>query len=221
MIRILMADDHLIVRRGLRSILAADTDLEIVAEAADGPEALAAYRAHRPDVVLLDLRMPAPGTASEAPEGPGVIAALRQDDPKARILVLTVQKGDEAIYQALKAGALGYLLKDAPAREIRAAIHAVAAGQSYVPAPVAERMARRLARPELTRRETEVARLVAQGLTNGEIAMRLGIVEKAAQAHVAAVMAKLGARDRTQAALLALDSGLVDVSDLGDDPPVP
>lgn len=207
MIRVLMADDHLIVRRGLRSLLAGDPELQIVAEAADGPQTLAAYRAHRPDVVLLDLRMP-------GLEGPEVIAALRREDPKAHILVLTVQDGDEAIYQALKAGASGYLLKDAPGRDIRAAIHAVAAGRPCLPPPVAERMAQRLGRPELTRREVEVARLVARGLTNGEIAERLGIGEKTAQAHVAAMMAKLGARSRTHAAVLAIDYGLVDVGEL-------
>jgi DNA-binding NarL/FixJ family response regulator len=206
-LRLLIADDHLIVRRGLRSVLADAGDLEIVAEAADGPETIAAYKKHRPDVVLMDLRMP-------GPEGADVIAALRAEDPAARVLVLTVQKGDEAIYRALKAGASGYLLKDVPCREILEAVRTVAAGGSHIPPAVAQRLAERVGQPELTPRETEVVRFITQGLTNAQIAQRLGITEKATQAHVTAVLAKMGARDRTHASRLALERGLVDVQDL-------
>jgi two-component system NarL family response regulator len=207
--RVLIADDHLVVRRGLQSIIESAPDLELAGEAATGEEAIEVFRACRPDLVLLDMRMP-------GPKGPEVIAALRALDPAARILVLTIQGGDEAAYRALHAGAAGYLLKDEPCERILEAIRAICAGGTYLPSGLAERLAERLGRPELSAREIEVVTLVARGLANRDVGLRLGISEKAVEQHVAALLAKLGAGDRTHAARLALERGIFDLTDLGD-----
>jgi two-component system NarL family response regulator len=207
--RVLIADDHLVVRRGLQSIIESAPDLEFAGEAATGEETLEAFKACRPDLVLLDMRMP-------GPKGPAVIAALRAEDPAARILVLTIQGGDEAAYRALQAGAAGYVLKEEPCAQILEAIRTVCAGRTYLPSGLAERLADRLGKPEFSAREIEVVTLVARGLTNRDVGSRLGISEKAVEQHVAGLLVKLGARDRTHAARLALERGLFDLTDLGD-----
>ena len=167
-VRVLVADDHLVVRRGLQSIIESAADLLFVGEASNGDEVISACKTHEPDLVLLDLRMP-------GPPGPEVIAALRALNPEVRILVLTIQGGDEAAYRTLQAGASGYMLKDVPCEQILDAIRSVCAGQPYLPAGLAERLAARLGGPEFSPREIEVVKLVARGLSNREIGTTLGI----------------------------------------------
>ena len=211
MIRVLLADDQPLVRTGLRMILSAEPDLEVVAEAADGGEAVAAARRERPDVVLMDVRMP----------GVDGIEATRQvtalDDPP-RVLVLTTFDLDEVVYDALRAGASGFLLKDAPEERLVTAIRVVADGGSLFAPSVTRRLiqefAQRGPRPTtdltaLTERETEVLQLLARGLSNGEIATELFVTENTVKTHVARLLMKLGVRDRVQAVVLAYESGVV------------
>jgi two-component system NarL family response regulator len=178
-------------------------DMTVVGEAATGREAVAAYRAARPDVVLMDLRMP-DMTGVEA------IGAIRGEFPGARIIVLTTYDGDEDIYRGLQAGARAYLLKDAPRDDLLDAIRAVHAGQSRIPPAVAARLAERvLAGPELTARELEVLRGIVAGRSNKEIGAALGISEGTVKAHVNSILGKLGVADRTQAVTTALQRGIV------------
>ena len=203
-IRVLIADDHIVVRMGLAAIIRHEADLELVAEAANGQELLGLAAAHRPDVILMDLRMP-------GLSGAEVITRLCENDREARVIVLTIHKGDEAAYQALRAGARGYLLKDVPAAEIVAAIRAVHGGKRILAPAVADQMAQRLRREDLTTRELQVLRLIGEGLSNKEVAARLGFAETTAEKHVSGVLQKLGARDRTQAVRLALERGILDL----------
>jgi DNA-binding NarL/FixJ family response regulator len=210
-IRVLLADDEELVRTGLRLILAAEPDIEVVAEASDGGQAVERVAEHRPDVVLLDIRMPVVDGLEAARQ------MLAAGSPS-RIVVLTTFDLDDYVYDALQAGASGFLLKDAPAAQLIAAVRAAAAGDAVLAPSVTRRLladfaSRRPARPaaaleKLTDRESEVLQLMARGLSNGEIAHELYIGEGTVKTHVARVLAKLGVRDRVQAVVLAYQSGL-------------
>jgi len=200
--RILLVDDHAVVREGLLSLLQRQGDLLVVAEAADGASAIRLYRQHRPDLVVLDLRLP-------DMDGVAVTVAIRAEFPQARLLVLSSFDGDEDIYRALKAGARAYVLKDSTREELLAAVRAVASGQRSLSTTVAERLAERVAGSELTPRELAVLRQIVSGRSNKQIASALSISEGTVKTHVKSILAKLGVEDRTEAAVLALRRGLV------------
>jgi DNA-binding NarL/FixJ family response regulator len=201
-IRLLVVDDHPVVRKGLVSILVDEPDLEVVGEAQNATEAVSLHRQLRPDVTLMDVVMP-------GPSGADAIAEIRSDSPQARVLVLSTFAGDEDIHRALAAGARGYLLKDSPTRDILDAIRIIAAGGRRVPEPIAERLAERVPHTELSPRELDVLRLVAQGTSNKLIADRLGITEGTVKSHVSNILIKLGADDRTGAVTTALARGIL------------
>jgi two-component system, NarL family, response regulator LiaR len=206
MIRVLIVDDHEVVRQGLRMFLGLDPELEIVGEAADGAAAIHQARETQPDVVLMDLLMP--GT-----DGITATATIRREQPETEVIALTSVLEDDKIIGAIRAGAIGYLLKDTGAQELCRAIKAAAAGQVQLSPQAAARLMREVRAPDspepLTERETEVLRLLAGGLANKEIARTLGIGEKTVKTHVSHVLAKLGVLSRTQAALYAVRIGLV------------
>jgi DNA-binding NarL/FixJ family response regulator len=202
MIRIMIVEDHAVVRQGLAALLATTPDMTVVAQAADGRQAIEQYRRHQPDITLMDLRLP-------QMSGVEAIARIRVDFPGARIIVLTTFDGDEDIYRALQAGARGYLLKGMTGEELIDAIHSVHGGKSRIPAPVAERLAERMSAPSLTARETEVLQLIVGGNSNKEIAAALGISEATVKTHINSLLSKLGVTDRTQAATTALQRGIV------------
>lgn len=203
-IRILLADDHPVVRDGLAAMLATQADFEVVGEAGTGAEAVAEALRLRPDVVLMDLEMP-------ALDGIEAIRLLRVADPAVQVVVLTAFDTDERIVGALQAGAQGYLLKGAPRAEIFAAIRTVSAGGALIPPVVASKLLRQVRAAEhpdaLTAREKEILGLVATGLANQEIAARLSISERTVKFHVSSVLAKLGAKNRTQAVRIARERG--------------
>jgi DNA-binding NarL/FixJ family response regulator len=201
-IRIMVVDDHTVVRQGLVALLNTVPDLTVIAEAADGQEAVEAHRRHRPDITLMDLRLPKLG-------GADAIALIRQEHPAARIIVLTTFDGDEDIFRALQAGAKGYLLKGTDADELTAAIRSVYAGKSKIPSFVAEKLAERMGGPALTTRELEVLRRIVAGRSNKEIASDLNISEATVKTHINSLLSKLGVTDRTQAATTALQRGIV------------
>jgi two-component system, NarL family, response regulator LiaR len=211
MIRVLIADDHAVVRQGLRTFLDLQEDIEVVAEAADGEEALAAAERERPDVVLIDLVMP-------RLDGIEAIRRLRETAPEVRAIVLSSFVDDDKLFPAVRAGAAGYLLKDVEPGELVRAIHTVNDGEALLHPAVTARVLREVAADEpaaesdggLTAREREVLALVARGLPNKLIARELGIAEKTVKAHVSSILAKLGVTDRTQAALLAVRRGWVE-----------
>ena len=205
-IRILLADDHPVVRDGLAAMLATQPDFAVVGEAGTGAEAVDQGVRLRPDIVLMDLEMP-------VLDGIEAIRRLRATDPSIHVVVLTAFDTDERILGALQAGAQGYLLKGAPRAEIFAAIRTVSAGGALIPPLVASRLLQRVRAAEhpdaLTAREIEVVRLVAAGLANREIAARLSISERTVKFHVSAILSKLGAGNRTQAVRLARERGLL------------
>ncbi len=205
-IRILVVDDHGVVRQGLRMYLALDPELEVVGEAANGAEALHLAHELEPDVVLMDLLMP-------VMDGIAATEAIRRELPDVEVIALTSVLEDSAVYGAMRAGAIGYLLKDTEAGELCQAIKAAAAGQVQMSPSVAARLLREISAPQqpepLTERETEVLRQLAQGKSNKEIAAALVIAEKTVRTHVSNILAKLGVASRTQAALHAVRSGLV------------
>ncbi len=201
-IRVMLVDDHPAFRKGLAALLESAPDLQVVAQAADGPEALGLYGQHQPDVVLLDLRLPGMG-------GVETILALRKDFPAARVIVLTTFDLDEDIYRAIQSGAKSYLLKDTPEEELTATIRAVHAGQEKLPPKVAERLSLRQQRAELSQREMEVLGLLIKGRSNKEIASSLLIAEDTVKAHLKTLFVKLGVRDRTEAAITAIRQGIV------------
>lgn len=209
MIRLLIADDHPVVRAGLAGLLSDEPGFEVVGEAVDGEEAVALAATTRPDVVLMDLRMP---------RVDGVAATIRivageAGEPAPRVLILTTYESDDQILAAIEAGASGYLLKAAPQAEIVAGIRSVAAGQSALSPQVAVRLVERMRRPEpdavLTARETEVLRLVGTGHSNKQVAVALGIGESTVKTHLLKVFEKLGVADRTRAVTLAMERGLL------------
>jgi DNA-binding NarL/FixJ family response regulator len=201
-IRLMIVDDHNIVRQGLAALLNTVPGLLVVAEAPSGEAAVELYRQHTPDVTLMDLRM-------QNGNGVDAIHAIRAITPTARIIVLTTFDGDEDIFRALQAGARGYLLKGSDTDELVSAIHAVHSGKSRIPAPVAERLAERMSNPALTERETDVLRLIVGGNSNKEIASALFISEATVKTHINNLLGKLGVTDRTQAATTALQRGIV------------
>lgn len=201
-IRILIVEDHHIVRKGFVALLQMVEGLQIIAEASDGAQAISLFREHKPDVTLIDLRLP-------GMSGVDAIKAIRSEFPAARFIVLTTFDGDEDIYRALQAGARGYLLKGMEAGDLTAAIRTVHAGKTCIPAEVAGRLAERFAGSALTERETDVLRLIVRGLGNKEIGMKLFISEATVKTHINNLLSKLGVTDRTQAATTALQRGIV------------
>ena len=201
-IRILVADDHPVVRAGTIALLANESDMTVVAEAADGAEAVALYDSHLPDIALIDLRMP-------VMDGIGAMASIFSAHPQARLLALTTYDGDADIYRALDAGACGYLLKDMLGRELVQAIRAAASGKRVIPPAVASRLAEFTPRVDLTEREVEVLHFVAKGLRNRDIAHVIGRTEGTVKVHLKHLMAKLGVEDRTEAVTLGLQRGII------------
>jgi DNA-binding NarL/FixJ family response regulator len=202
MIRVLIADDHAVVRQGLRTFLDLQDDIEVVAEAADGEEAVAAAERVRPDVVLIDLVMP-------RLDGIEAIRRLREQAPDARAIVLSSFIDDDKLFPAIRAGAAGYLLKDVQPQELVAAIRTVHDGGALLHPQVAARLLEEMTVAPLTPREREVLLLIGRGMPNKLIARELSLSEKTVKAHVSSILAKLGVTDRTQAALYAVREGLV------------
>jgi DNA-binding NarL/FixJ family response regulator len=205
-IRILLVDDHTVVRKGLRTFLKYDPELEVVGEAADGAEALIKARELKPDVVVMDLLMP-------VMDGIAATAAIRRELPEIEVLALTSVLEDASVVGAVRAGAIGYLLKDTQAEALCQAIKAAAAGQVQLTPKAAARLMQAISAPEspeaLTERETDVLRLLAQGYSNKQIARRLNNTEQTIKSHVSRILSKLGVQSRTQATLYAIRTGLV------------
>lgn len=200
-IRVLIVDDHAIVQQGLAAIINEESDLSVVGQAKDGMEAIALFRQAQPDVTLMDLRMPRMG-------GVEAISTICAEFKAARIMVLTTYDGDEDIYQGLRAGAKGYLLKDCKPSELRTAIRTVYEGQQYIPLPVAAKLVQRVNYPELSHRELEVLQLVARGMSNLEISTTLNVSESTVKSNINRIFSKLGVRDRNQATIIALKRGI-------------
>jgi two-component system, NarL family, response regulator LiaR len=211
-IRVLIADDHSVVRQGLRMFLNLDPEIEIVGEATTGEEALRLAREHRPDVVLMDLLMPGMGGVAATRE-------MRAEMPDIEVIALTSVLEDEAVTGAIRAGAIGYVLKNTEADELRQAIKSAAAGQVHLSPEAAARLVREVQIPgspeALTERETAVLRLVAKGQANKQVARELGIGEQTVKTHVSNILGKLQLQSRTQAALYAVERGLVSATDIG------
>jgi DNA-binding NarL/FixJ family response regulator len=205
-IRVLAADDHPIVRSGMAAMLATEPDLELVAEARDGAEAVTLFEAHRPDVVVMDLQMPTLG-------GVAATRAIRTIEPEARVIALTTYDGDADIHNALSAGACAYLLKDALVDQLVAAIRSAAGGRRVIPAPVAVKLAEFAPREDLTAREREVLQHVANGLGNKEIADTIGRSAETVKTHLESIFQKLEARDRAHAVTIALRRGFIHLDD--------
>jgi len=201
-IRILIADDHYIVRMGLTALVNTEADMEVVAEAADGNEALTLFTRHRPDLLLLDLRMPGKG-------GIQTIGEIRVEFPDARILVLSAFDGDEDIYRALQAGAQGYVLKNTTGDKLVPALRTVAAGQNWIPKDVASQLELRKIREQLTSREVDVLNELAKGRANKEIADTLNISEHTVKDHLKNILGKLQVADRTEAVTTAIQRGII------------
>jgi DNA-binding NarL/FixJ family response regulator len=201
-ITVLLVEDHFLARIALRSVLAGHSQICVIGEAGDGEQGLAMYRTLRPDVMLLDLRLP--GTS-----GFEVLTRLRREFADARVVVLSNYQGSEDVYRAVRSGAAGYLTKDASGQELIDAITTVHRDLRYLPRTALDRLAERTSVTDLTPRETEVLTCITQGRSNREIAEHLHISEKTVRIHVSAVLEKMGARDRTQATIFALQRGLV------------
>lgn len=203
-VRILLVDDHFVVRSGLAASLGLEDDLQVVAEAGSAAEALTACAAHTPDVVIMDLQL---GEVN----GITCTEQLGQAHPGIRIMVFSSFARDEDVYRAIRAGALGYLQKSAPREDLLKAIRTVATGKRYLPGDIAQRLAERLGRPEPSPREREVLAQMARGRSNKEIAAALGLSEETVKRHVSNLLEKLGAQDRTQAVTEAIRRGLLEV----------
>jgi DNA-binding NarL/FixJ family response regulator len=203
-IRILLADDHHVLREGVRALAADERDMEFVAEASSGQEAIEGFRKHRPDIVLMDLQMP-------DMNGIDAMIAIRTEFPEARFIVLTTYAGDVQISRALKAGARSYLLKSLLRRELLDTIRAVYAGQKRIPAEVAAQVADHLADDSLTSREIDVLTLIAAGNANKIVADKLSITEETVKGHVKSILSKLGANDRTHAVTIGLRRGIIEL----------
>jgi DNA-binding NarL/FixJ family response regulator len=205
MIRILCVDDHPLVRKGIASILANEADMVLVAEAGNGREAVELFKELKPDVVLMDLRMP-------DIDGTAATRMIRQEVPDARIIALTSYDGDQDIYRALEAGVRGYILKEMVHTEVVRAIRTVHAGKRLMPQEVAERLSEYFPQVALTPREVEVLGCVAKGMANKEIATRLGTASGTVKMHIQNILAKLGASDRTHAVTIAMERGILHLS---------
>ncbi|HEY9650607.1 MAG TPA: response regulator transcription factor [Coleofasciculaceae cyanobacterium] len=200
-IRVLLVDDHAIVRQGLAAMIENEPDMTVVGQAGDGLEAIALYRQLQPDVTLMDLQMP-------QMSGADATLAICAEFAHARIIILTTYDGDEDIYRALRAGSKGYLLKDAEPEALLSAIQLVHSGQQYIPSEVAAKLVQRMNVPELSDREQEVVRQMALGLNNHDIGAALNITESTVKFHINRILSKLGVSDRTQAVITALKRGL-------------
>jgi two-component system, NarL family, response regulator len=204
-IRILVAEDHLVARVGVSTIVNLQPDMTVVAEATNGQQAIELYRAHLPDVTLLDLRMPILSGIEAA-------AAIHKEYPRAKLIALTTYGGDEDIRRALQAGVQAYLMKDILHDELLKAIRAVHEGQTYLPASVAAALAAQMPRPDLSARELQVLELIVAGLANKQIAYTLNIAEYTVKNHVKNILDKLAVQDRTQAATVAIQRGIIHLS---------
>jgi DNA-binding NarL/FixJ family response regulator len=203
-IRIAIADDHPLLRQGIAALLTDQPDMQIVAQASTGLEAIEKFRAHQPDLMLMDLQMP-------GMNGIDAMIAIRSEFPEARFIVLTTYAGDVQIVRALKAGARAYLLKSLLHRELLDTIRAVHAGQKRIPPEIAAQLADHAADDSLTAREIEVLRNIAEGCSNKIVADRLSITEETVKAHVKNILSKLGANDRTHAVTIALKRGIIEL----------
>ena len=201
-IRIMLVEDHQVVRQGLVALLSSTDDMEVVGSVGDGQEAVETFRALQPDVTLMDLQLPKLG-------GVETIRRIRSEFPQARFIVLTTFDGDEDIYRALQAGARAYLLKGMPLEELLTTIHAVHSGRLHIPSPVAEKLAERVSGQELTARELSVLERIVAGRANKEISADLFISEATVKTHINNLLGKLGVADRTHAATVAIQRGLV------------
>jgi two-component system, NarL family, response regulator len=201
-IRILIVDDHPMIRAGLEATLAPETDITVIATASNGREGIELFRLHQPDVVLTDLKMPELG-------GVDTIRTIRAEFPSAKIIVLSTYQGDEDIFRALDAGAVTYLLKDTPGLKLIETIREVARGSRPIPPEIAQQLTNRMFHAKLTEREIEVLQLLAQGKRNKEIAASLEISDETAQGHVKNILAKLSVHDRTEAVAVAIRRGFV------------
>lgn len=204
MIRVLAVDDHPVVRDGIARLIATQPDMELVAEAGDGQEAVEAFRKHHPDVTLMDLQMPNMC-------GVDAIGAIRGEFPQARIIVLTTYAGDVQVARALKAGAHGYLLKGSLRKELLETIRAVYAGHKRLSSEIAAEIAEHLTDSALTAREISVLKLIAAGNANKEIASQLSVTEDSVKGYVKNILAKLGANDRTHAVTIGLKRGIIEL----------
>jgi two-component system, NarL family, response regulator len=204
-IRILVAEDHLVARVGVGAIVNMQPDMKVVGEASNGQQAVEMYRKIRPDVVLLDMRMPIMSGVEAA-------RAIKTEFPEAKMVALTTYGGDEDIRRALAAGIQAYLTKDVLHDELLKAIRAVHAGQKYLPAAVAAALTAQMPRPDLSAREVQVLELIVRGLANKQIAYSLNIAEHTVKNHVKNILSKLGVQDRTQAATAAIQRGIVHLS---------
>ena len=204
MIGVLSVDDHPLLREGIAALVNAECDMKLVAEATNGQDSIEKFRLHRPDVTLMDLQMP-------ALSGIEAIIGIRSEFPNARIIVLTTYAGDVQVLRALKAGARGYLLKGDVRRELLDTIRAVHAGQKRIPPDVAAELAAHSAEDDLSSREIDVLRRIANGNANKEIAAQLSVAEETVKSHITNILAKLGANDRTHAVTLALKRGIIEL----------
>ena len=204
LVRILTVDDHPLLRKGIAALVNAEPDLKLVAEAANGKEAIEAFRSHRPDITLMDLQMP-------EMDGLETVEAIRREFPEARIIVLTTYSGDTQVLRALKGGARGYILKGYVHKELLDAIRAVHAGQKRIPPELAAELADHATDDTVTVREIDVLRLIGAGNSNKEIADHLSIGEATVKSHVTSILAKLGANDRAHAVTIGLRRGIINL----------
>jgi DNA-binding NarL/FixJ family response regulator len=201
-IKVMVVDDHPLMRVGVASIVNASSDMSVVAQTGTGEEAVALFQKHKPDVTLMDLRLP-------GMSGVDAIRAIRKTDSRARFVVLTTYEGDADIHQALEAGAQGYLIKGMPYQTLVDALHRVHRGERFLPPPVARALASRMPDSDLSAREREVLSLLASGKSNKDIASLLGITEATVKCHVSAILLRLNVSDRTEAVVTALHRGLI------------